>query len=257
MLRLAVRFESSVRRFRLPVAEVTLGADSDCELVAPFPGVSRHHATVRPLDGGFLVKDLDSKNGLVRDGARLSEVLLRPRDTIRIGRALLELEEVDSSDAAVALSIAAGAPRRHRKESDTGSLTELPGAGSPADALALIREVERAGDIDPSRPDQARHLLELARTALEAPAVWIWTGRSEGAPPIVAISGTLPEDEELDRIAQLAASEGDPRAEERGQHAALFAPIRPGRPGLAATLLGSSEKIPEWKRDLFDYLAPR
>lgn len=257
MLRLTVHHEKSVRRYSLPRAEAVLGSGDDCDLHAPFPGVSRRHATLRPLDGGILVTDLGSKNGLVRDGAKLAEVLLRPSDSVRIGRALLALEQIDSSDAAVALSVAAQrSARRRRESSDTGSLTELPGEGSPAAALAVIRAVERAGGIDPSHPDEARQLLELGSAALEAPALWIWTG-AEGIPPILALSGALPEEAELLEIAAAARLAEQTSAASDAACPALIAPLQAGRPALAARLQGSAEKVAEWKLDLFDYLASK
>lgn len=262
MLRLAVHHEKSVRRYALPRAEAVLGSGDDCDLHAPFPGVSRRHATLRPLDGGILVTDLGSKNGLVRDGARLTEVILRPTETVRIGRAQLSLEEVDSSDAAVALAVGGDpAPRRKRESSDTGSLTELPGAGSPAAALAAVRAVERAGGIDPARPDEARQALELGRAALDAAALWIWTGGSE-SPPVLALAGQLPEEPVLVEIARRAAASTGatpvPLIDVPGTEGiALVAPASPGQPSLAARLQGPSERVPDWKLDLFDYLASK
>lgn len=256
MLRLAVHHEKSVRRFALPLAEAVLGSAEECEFHAPYPGVSRRHATLRPLDGGLLVTDLGSKNGLVRDGARHTEVLLRPRESIRLGRARLELEDVDSSDAALALPVSVLAVRRRPESRDTGSMTELPGAGSPAAALAIIRSVERSGGIEPTRPDEARRLLELAASALEATAVWIWRG-DDGAPLILAVAGVLPGEEELAELAGAASEAPTLRIAGAQSGALLAAPLRAGLPALAARLQSPAGKVPDWKLDLFDYLASK
>jgi DNA-binding NtrC family response regulator len=256
VLRLAVHHEKSVRRFALPHAEAVLGSAEECEFHAPYPGVSRRHATLRPLDGGLLVTDLGSKNGLVRDGARHTEILLRPRESIRLGRARLELEDVDSSDAALALPVSALAARRRRESRDTGSMTELPGAGSPAAALAVIRGVERSGGIESTRPDEARQLLELGAAALEATAVWIWRG-GEDVPPILALTGSLPDEQDLADFARIAREARTIRTAGASTGALLAAPLRAGLPALAARLQGPPAKIPEWKLDLFDYLASK
>jgi len=256
VLRLAVHHEKSVRRFSLPRAEAVLGSAAECDLHAPYPGISRRHARLRPLDGGLLVTDLGSKNGLVRDGVRVAEVLLRPSESVRLGRALLALEEVDSSDAAVALALPGTRPARRRESSDTGSLTELPGDGSPAAALAAVRAVERAGGIDPARPDEARRILELGRAALEAAALWIWTGGADD-PPVLALAGQLPREAELAELSRRAAASAAPVAVPAAGGAALVSPSSPGHPSLAARLQGPSERVPEWKLDLFDYLAAK
>jgi DNA-binding NtrC family response regulator len=260
VLRLAVHHDRSVKRFSLPLAEAVLGASTSCDLVVPFPGVSRRHATVRPLDGGLLISDLGSKNGLVKDGTRITEILLRPRDRVRLCRAWLELEEIASSDAAIGLSLGIPTASTVRSESnETGQLTDLPGSGSPASVLAVIRAVESAGGIDPAQPDGARALLDLARLALEASSLWVWSDQGEDLPSIRALAGPLPS-EDLLRILATAARI---QAEQAGPGhlvilpGGLASPLRDRVTGLAATLQHGASRVAVWRLDLFDYLVAK
>jgi pSer/pThr/pTyr-binding forkhead associated (FHA) protein len=64
MLRLSTTHDHQVRQADLPTEPTDLGAAPDCGIHLPFPGVSRHHARVEPVEGGVRLVDLGSKNGL-------------------------------------------------------------------------------------------------------------------------------------------------------------------------------------------------
>jgi hypothetical protein len=70
-----------------PPAEWTLGAAATCELhLRDNPAqISRQHAKLTPCAGGWKLRDLGSKNGLWRDGARQLEFTLTPGLEIGIG----------------------------------------------------------------------------------------------------------------------------------------------------------------------------
>jgi len=68
---------------------LTIGRDPANRLcLAQEPGLSRHHAELRPGGAGqWLVCDLGSSNGTTVEGERLSGCrLLAPGDRIRLGR---------------------------------------------------------------------------------------------------------------------------------------------------------------------------
>jgi len=87
----------AVRRFRLTVVEgpkagVTWESRSDrCsvgfhpsnDLVVEDPTVSRFHCEVRIADDGAHVRDLDSRNGTVVDGVRVTDAFLRAGSLLR------------------------------------------------------------------------------------------------------------------------------------------------------------------------------
>ena len=57
------------------------------------PELSRRHAAVRPVDGGFEVEDLGSLNGTFVNGRRIEgPTKLSGGDTIKLGQNVLELE---------------------------------------------------------------------------------------------------------------------------------------------------------------------
>jgi len=103
MLRLAVRGGDEERYFELPTEDVTLGSSVEAELCVPFRGVSRRHARVCRHGNGVRIVDNGSKNGLVRDGTRLEEVVLAAGDSISLGDAVLTLEEISTADGELAI----------------------------------------------------------------------------------------------------------------------------------------------------------
>ncbi|CAN1209140.1 PrsW family glutamic-type intramembrane protease [Tumidithrix helvetica PCC 7403] len=76
--------------------EVTIGREADCQIVLEstrYGGVSRHHASVRPLAevGTWEVCDLGSSNGTFINGDRLSGCRrLQPGDRIVLGEQVIE-----------------------------------------------------------------------------------------------------------------------------------------------------------------------
>jgi DNA-binding NtrC family response regulator len=96
----------AVRRFRLTVVEgpkagLTWESSSDrCsvgfhpsnDLVVEDATVSRFHCEVRIADDGAHVRDLDSRNGTVVDGVRVSDAFLRAGSLVKLGRVGLRFE---------------------------------------------------------------------------------------------------------------------------------------------------------------------
>lgn len=70
-----------------PPVEWTIGSASTCNLhLRDHPAqISRQHAKLTPVAGGWKIKDLNSKNGLWRDGARQLEFMVTPGLEIGIG----------------------------------------------------------------------------------------------------------------------------------------------------------------------------
>jgi DNA-binding NtrC family response regulator len=238
MLRLALRYQEQVRYFPMPDRDVRLGTAAENDLVASFPGISRHHAKLRPEGAGVLVTDLGSTNGLVRDGRRLDEVLLTPGKAVRLGHAVLALEDLSSSDAETGLRFQT--PVSHDASplaTDTAAL--LPAAGaSPAAALRFVREHERAGAVEPAER------LGRARRALGARSLLILDVRNPCDPAVVACEGPLPSESHLDN---LVAPEIDIAGE---------AILADGSGGVR--LIALCDGVPEpWQQDFFSYLAEK
>ena len=65
---------------------VTIGRGSDCEITLPERQVSRHHAQIERENGGYLLRDLGSKNGTCVNGQEVRDrpYCLKDGDEIQI-----------------------------------------------------------------------------------------------------------------------------------------------------------------------------
>jgi hypothetical protein len=71
--------------------ETTVGRDESCHVTIPDSSVSHRHARIYHSDGEWYVEDLGSTNGtFVNDRPLTRPMVLRPGDTVSIGRATLE-----------------------------------------------------------------------------------------------------------------------------------------------------------------------
>jgi pSer/pThr/pTyr-binding forkhead associated (FHA) protein len=75
------------RTWELGEAPFTVGRNPSCQLTIDSDSlISRRHATFRVTPEGVSVEDLDSRNGVIVNGARIDqEALIHPGDTILIG----------------------------------------------------------------------------------------------------------------------------------------------------------------------------
>jgi DNA-binding NtrC family response regulator len=69
----------------------TVGRDETAEVWLPVNAVSRRHAEVSLLRGGWHLRDLGSTNGILVDGRRIDECALEPLAELRVGDAILKL----------------------------------------------------------------------------------------------------------------------------------------------------------------------
>lgn len=73
-------------RVPLERTETTIGRDPTCDIVLVEKAVSARHARVRQTSGGYFeVEDLQSTNGVVVDGERVSRMTLQDGDTFVVG----------------------------------------------------------------------------------------------------------------------------------------------------------------------------
>jgi DNA-binding NtrC family response regulator len=265
---------------------MTVGSAPDNDLVLPFAGVSRHHARLsRPATGLPRLLDLGSKNGLVAGGRRHDELGLQVGLPVQLGAALLELREVASDDVELALAVparprgAAGAAGA-APPSGTGTISGGLSDGSPAAALALVRELERG---ERGRPRGGRHggvsgdppavlgdagtLLERARGILAATTLALLRLGSAGAAfSVAAVAGAVPDESTAAQLAALATQLDRPRRGGRdGELRTVVeadggATLIAGDPNglvLVAMFPSAALRRSAWARELFDYLAAR
>jgi pSer/pThr/pTyr-binding forkhead associated (FHA) protein len=86
-------------RHPLPMRRISIGRDDSCDVIVRGNSVSRRHATIAPVSGGFLLRD-ESANGTMVNGIRIvGTYLLANGDVVRIQDEELRVE-LDSSTPA-------------------------------------------------------------------------------------------------------------------------------------------------------------
>jgi hypothetical protein len=78
--------------FELAQDVTVLGRSRRCDIVLTDPNVSRQHAEVRREGGEFVVRDLDSTNGLRVNGRVVRQAALRAGDRVELGTTELRFE---------------------------------------------------------------------------------------------------------------------------------------------------------------------
>ena len=82
-------------RWRFTSGRISIGRDPACDVAVPadrYPMVSREHAVLIIKDGQWHLADSGSTNGTWINGAKTSEVTLKDRDRVRLGKDGPELE---------------------------------------------------------------------------------------------------------------------------------------------------------------------
>jgi pSer/pThr/pTyr-binding forkhead associated (FHA) protein len=70
--------------FSLPARKMVIGRDTECDVVIPDVGVSRRHASIMPVPGGYLLTD-ESSNGTLVNGSRVAGTrILDHGDVLRL-----------------------------------------------------------------------------------------------------------------------------------------------------------------------------
>ncbi|HXX46791.1 MAG TPA: FHA domain-containing protein, partial [Myxococcota bacterium] len=80
------------RRFPIAPGEIRIGSIGDNNIVLPVRGVSRRHARLSCGPEGLSIEDLDSKNGVHVNGARIHHAVLAPGAELRLGPVTLTVE---------------------------------------------------------------------------------------------------------------------------------------------------------------------
>jgi pSer/pThr/pTyr-binding forkhead associated (FHA) protein len=101
------------RAHELNVDRTTIGRVDDNTLQIADPSVSSHHCEVQLHGSEILIRDLNSTNGSFINGEKITEKVLKPGQTLRLGQVELKLE----AEGAVA-GAASPAPTPVKKQVD-------------------------------------------------------------------------------------------------------------------------------------------
>ena len=209
----------SERVYGLPdtPTELTLGSGSTCELQLRDSStrISRQHAKLIPFAGGWRIKDLKSKNGLWRDGARRLEFTLTPGLEIGMGalRLVAESRQLMALRELVCRFLGWSTPRQDDVDKALRSLREwaalraslvLMGEG---DLTTVARQLH-AATLGPESPFATNAEHESSMAALQAARHGtLWT--PELPPDFAAVAESLREVDNRTRLMLHARSADD------------------------------------------------
>ena len=122
------------RSHELNVDRTTIGRVEDNMFQIAESSVSSHHCEVLLRGSDVVIKDLNSTNGTFINGEQITERVLKPGQTLRLGQIELKLD----TGAAASASATAPAPAPAKKQLEATmvvprgvSLSELEGGGRP------------------------------------------------------------------------------------------------------------------------------
>jgi len=171
---LSIRTPHGEESHVLREAQVSIGRDPANDITIDAPVVSRHHASVEQVAGGYQIVDLGSSNGLTCRDVQVAEMRLADGDVIWIGTdvsmtyqiAPLALEAVEESPRAAETPAAADAappappmPLLQPAESAQPPGSEMPAWSRPAEAEAAPLNATMVGM---ETPRSGLHKIDLS-----------------------------------------------------------------------------------------------
>jgi len=220
---------------------VFIGREAGCDVVLSDPGVSGRHVRIAERDGRFFVSDLQSANGTLLNGARLSgEAELHPGDSVGVGTAVVQLMSLEDSVSAKKKPV----PKRPQADEET---TQPAGMPLPRPGPIDRRKYELDTDkTTPLAPVMAEPVLHLPRA--EAP-----TQQAQALFPVVPErereTGDAPPDPKPDKATELVpplpvAAEAMTRIDSPIADEPLPPPVPDEQgPGVASVLVPASEVL--------------
>ncbi len=192
--RLRGKIQGVERSFLLSEGENRVGSlEANNDVVLPVRGVSRHHALLTVGPEGLTIEDLASKNGTYVNEQRVRNGPVTSGDELRFGPAQLILEEIDQSDATLAIAVQPSPPSAsppYAPVLQTGETTHLGLRDPEMLGVRWLTFLERFVDRLFAVPegDLGGALRLLARESeVQGACVFEWT--SEDKPVVLAAWG--------------------------------------------------------------------
>ncbi|MBI4585243.1 MAG: FHA domain-containing protein [Planctomycetes bacterium] len=160
-MKLFVEENGEVRQLDFEGPVVQIGREKDNQVVIHDPRSSRHHCRVLHTPDGFFVEDLQSRNGTLLNGARITRSSLQEGDVIQIGKTRIGFDKDPLLAAPLKEEAARGGARTSAVRTRTVSATPAPAAG--------VKGLDEASVLESPEPET----LAVAPAAAEArkPAV--------------------------------------------------------------------------------------
>jgi serine phosphatase RsbU (regulator of sigma subunit)/pSer/pThr/pTyr-binding forkhead associated (FHA) protein len=149
------------RSWPLDLPITVLGRQADSSVCLPARAVSRQHAHIHRRDDGFFIEDLNSANGTLLNGQRLSANAVTPlteRDVLQVGPYVLALRPAPTETNAEPNLVI-------REQVSVVALTESVYAQAPAQKLQVVLEIAqhlaRTLDLEPLLEKLLDQLMRL------------------------------------------------------------------------------------------------
>jgi hypothetical protein len=111
------------------VDRTTIGRVEDNMFQIAEPSVSSHHCEIHLRGAEVFIQDLGSTNGTFINNEKISEGVLKPGQTLRLGNVELKLEAAGAAAAPAPASAAPPAPKRQVAAPGGVSLSDLESGG--------------------------------------------------------------------------------------------------------------------------------
>src|SRR5690349_11426305 len=98
MFCLTIEVDGRERRHAFVSDQVRVGSAPDNDVAIDSSRVSRHHAVLTIVDGHLEVQDLDSRNGTLLNGARVTFERVKPPAKLAFGPIRASVIHVDTDD---------------------------------------------------------------------------------------------------------------------------------------------------------------
>ncbi len=88
---ITIELEGQIEKFDLKKLRTTIGRHSDNDILIANLTISNHHAIVTNEGGVFYIQDNDSTNGTFVNDIKITKSMIKPEDSVRLGKAQLYL----------------------------------------------------------------------------------------------------------------------------------------------------------------------
>jgi pSer/pThr/pTyr-binding forkhead associated (FHA) protein len=129
------------RSYELKADKTTIGRVDDNTFPIAEASVSSHHCEVLRRGADVVIHDLNSTNGTFINGEKITESVLKPGQTLRLGQIELRLEADGQSPAAAASVPAASIPP-----------TTAPPANKKAESTILMQQGVKLTELESGSP---------------------------------------------------------------------------------------------------------
>lgn len=154
--------QAAAREIVVDKPRFVIGRGYDADAIIPAPSVSREHARLEQVNGGWRIVDLESQNGVKVNGETVDRAVLADKDVISVGSVNLTFRLIESlSNTRIVVDETAGSGARAMTEFRMQDFDVIP-ADPEAAALATVAATTWRGG---GRARGSGWLIELVERA--------------------------------------------------------------------------------------------